>query len=439
MPLTSLLWLGLFTGSIVAAALANPMYAALGYLLEYYQRPDLHWWGRSLPDLRWNFTISIVLAATFFLRRSSLAEVKAIANPAFVLLVAQGLNAVGVSALLAVTPGLSWAWAWQYWKNVIIYGLLIGVIRTPLALDLFIGAHMVGAAWWGYDALDQRRIGSRLEGLGSGDTQGSNPLAAHLLTVIPLIVVWIATEKDWRKRLVALASLPLVLNMLILCNSRGATLGFAVAGAVAIVLVRKGKRLKVLGAAIVCAVAVLFLADPEFLTRQATIADAEDNSAQSRFTLWAGGVEMIKDYPLGLGGRGYHAMSPRYATNTEALKGKERSSHNTYIQVATDWGIQGFLLFLGFLFFTFRALHRVRAREDVSDWFFYRSLAIEVGLIGTLVAGFFSARFYGESIYWLCALAIALERMQAEPAVVATSPQSPAQVVGGTEAIRARA
>lgn len=439
MPLTSLLWLALFAGSIAAAALANPMYAALGYLLEYYQRPDLHWWGRSLPDLRWNFTISIVLAATFFLRRSGLDAVRPIAISGFPLLVAQGLNAVAVSALLAVTPALSWAWAWQFWKNVIIYGLLVGVLRTPIALDLFIGGHIVGAAWWGYDALDQRRIGSRLEGLGSGDTQGSNPLAAHLLTVIPLIIVWIAAEKDWRKRLVALVSLPLVLNMLILCNSRGATLGFAASAALAIFLVRKGKRLKVLGAAVVCAVGVLFLADPEFLTRQATIADAEDNSAQSRFTLWAGGVEMIKDYPLGLGGRGYHAMSPRYSTNTEELRGKERSSHNTYIQVATDWGIQGLILFLGFIAVTLRSLHRVRARPNVSDWYFYRSLAIEVGLIGTLIAGFFSARFYGESIYWMCALAIALERMEPESTAVPASTPPAVVVTSTAEQLRARA
>jgi O-antigen ligase len=193
--------------------------------------------------------------------------------------------------------------------------------------------------------------------------------------------------------------------------------------------------LRVAGVAAAGALAVLLLADPQFIARQATTVSADDNSAQSRFTLWAGGVEMIKDYPLGLGGRGYHALSPQYATNTEELKGKERSSHNTYIQVATDWGIQGLVLFLAFIGVTIRILHRVR-RETISDWLFYRSLAIEMGLIATLLAGFFSSRFYGESIYWLGALAVSLHRMQNVPH--ASTVTSPAEDDGGSAALPAR-
>ena len=42
----------------------------------------------------------------------------------------------------------------------------------------------------------------------------------------------------------------------------------------------------------------------------------------------------------------------------------------------------------------------------------YRSLTVQVALVGTMTAAFFSNRLYGESIYWMCALAYSLHRIQ---------------------------
>jgi hypothetical protein len=57
-------------------------------------------------------------------------------------------------------------------------------------------------------------------------------------------------------------------------------------------------------------------------------------------------------------------------------------------------------------------LHRIRKRMPANTWYVYRSLTVETALIGTMAAGLFSSRGYGESIYWMCALAFALYRMQ---------------------------
>jgi O-antigen ligase len=123
----------------------------------------------------------------------------------------------------------------------------------------------------------------------------------------------------------------------------------------------------------------------------------------------------VRDHPLGAGGRAFHILSPRYVPEVIARNAavEERSSHNTYVQLGTEWGVQGIVLWLAFIAATLVLLHRVRRITPQNDWYFYRSLAIEVGLIGTLTAAFFSNRLYGESIYWLCALAFALYRMQA--------------------------
>jgi O-antigen ligase len=124
---------------------------------------------------------------------------------------------------------------------------------------------------------------------------------------------------------------------------------------------------------------------------------------------------------LGTGGRGFHILSPRYIPNiVDEHGGEERSVHNTYLQLTAEWGIQGLIVWSAFIVSTFRLLRRSRLAAKGDDWFFYRFLAVELALLGTLVAGIFTNRLYGESVYWMCALGFALHRMH----LTATATQS---------------
>jgi O-antigen ligase len=190
-----------------------------------------------------------------------------------------------------------------------------------------------------------------------------------------------------------------------------------------------------LGIALAGSLFLLWLADPEFIQRQQTTTNAQGNSAQSRLAMWRAGWEMVKDYPLGAGGRAFHILSPRYIPEVlEKTNSEERSSHNTYVQLATEWGVQGTILYLLFIGTTFGMLHRIRNRASGNDWYFYRSLAIQVGLIGTWTAGMFSNRLYGESIYWMCALAFALYRVQSTE-LASEKVESPVEVQEAARAI----
>lgn len=94
--------------------------------------------------------------------------------------------------------------------------------------------------------------------------------------------------------------------------------------------------------------------------------------------------------------------------------GEHRSVHNTFIMMATDWGIQGLTLWLLFLGSTCQELHRIRKRRGAKDEEFYiqESIAIEASIIAFLVAALFGNRIYAESLYWFCALATALSNIQ---------------------------
>ena len=417
MSFTALLWVVLYCSAIVLSFL-NPIFGALGYLLEYYMRPELKWWGDELPQLRYNLIISIVLGGTFLLRRGSLREMVPTPNPALRWLLILGCVMIGVTATVAVDGPTSVDWATQWTKMAIILPLLlVGVIRTPGSFNAFIAAHMLGAFWWGWDAwMDPKRAQGRLLNIGSGDTLNDNGAAAHLLTVLPFAVLYLLTEKDKRLRAAALLALPFVINTLILCNSRGSMIALGAALGVSVFLVRTGYRLRLVGAAIGVAALLFSLADTTFITRQQSTADYEnDGSAQQRLITWKGAYRLIKERPFGAGGRGFHLLSPIYIPEiVEAHEGDLRAPHNTYVMVLSEWGIPGMIAFTGFYAAAFVMLRRIKRRAGGGDHTFYywRAFSIQLALVAFLVAAVFTDRLYAEAGYWMVGLTYALYRMQ---------------------------
>ena len=79
--------------------------------------------------------------------------------------------------------------------------------------------------------------------------------------------------------------------------------------------------------------------------------------------------------------------------------------------VTAEWGIAGLILYLGLIASTLLMLAKIKRRSTPGDGMFYRALALQVGLIATLTASSFSDRLYGESFYWMCALAVGPARL----------------------------
>ena len=425
MSVTVIVWVALYLLAIVGA-LANPLFGLFGYLLEYFQRPDLYWWGKPLPNFRWNFIIGAVATAAYFLHRGTLQPFQRHTMVPLVLLILQAVN-TSIVGFWAVSPEMNLKWSIQYWKLVVTFMLFSEIVRTRRSLDLVILFQIVGAAWWGWDGLDAKREQTRLEGVGSGDTLNSNLLAAHLLTIIPLGVLFAITKRPTWMRAAAILGTPLILNLVVLANSRGATLGLLASGASSLFLVRRELRKRVVLLGFAGLFALWVIADPQFIARQQSTVSADDHSAASRLELWGGALQLIKDYPLGTGARGFHRLSPQYVPTIQVDKddGEGRSAHNTYLQIAAEFGLQGLALFVAFICYTFKLLQCVRRERASVDWPYYASLGLQLGLIGTLTAAFFSNRFFGESTYWICGLSLALYRMTS-PAEAAATTDTPA-------------
>ena len=115
--------------------------------------------------------------------------------------------------MLVISPAAldtqaSWASTLEFVKFVALYYLISAVISTERAFDIFVAMHIAGAGWWGWEIyLDPSRQGGRLEEAGG---YGINNAAAHLLTVVPFIVVYLTTSRDKSLRLLALCAAPFV-------------------------------------------------------------------------------------------------------------------------------------------------------------------------------------------------------------------------------------
>lgn len=411
-----LVWILTYGGGL-ALALVHPIYPFVSYLTFYYLPPQKNWWGDSLPSLRWSLLASAVMLASILLKGASLERLKNVKNPALVWFLLFGANVVLVTAW-AQNRARSWYWTVALLKLILLYVLIPVTVRTPAHFDIFAGAHIGGATYWGYKAWDDpKREAGRLKDVGGPDTQNENAAAAHLLTVLPFVAVYFFSVKRRVTQAVILTCGAFIVNVIILCNSRGATVGFLVMVCAAIAVAGRGKRLKLLGVTAASVLTLLALADHRFLERQQTTVDANDGSSQGRLASWQAGLDLVRDHPLGTGGRGFHILSPQYIPEiVESHRGEERSVHNTYLQLAAEWGIQGFLLWSGFIATTLMLLRRSRKAAVDDAWYFYRFMAIELALVGTLVAGIFTNRLYGESVYWMCGLAFALYRMRASAA-----------------------
>src|SRR5207247_1699888 len=109
----------------------------------------------------------------------------------------------------------------------------------------------------------------------------------------------------------------------------------------------------------------------------------------------------------------------------------ERAPHNTWVLVTSEWGLEGLAAYLGLFASTFILLRSIRQRPLVGDDLYYRAFAIQVGLVGALTASTFADRFYGESTYWMCALAVALCRMPDDVPEESAAPVTEPSRLGG--------
>ena len=235
----------------------------------------------------------------------------------------------------------------------------------------------------------------------------SNPnvLGEYLLIATIITAAFAFTVSDIRKRFALACAAAFDVFCLVLTWSRGAWLGFIV-GIVLFLLIESKHFFT---GALMCiplgAVVIAWGGNSVFSRFASSFSPFSDTSSAYRLNIWRGVMKMLGDvfpFGIGIGEQAFSSVYPIYSLNgIEAAP----HSHNLYLQITTELGIGGTLLFAVAMFmmlqyaFSYVAAANVKRNRTIV-------IAISCAMIAFLAAGFTDYVWYNYRImlfFWLVA------------------------------------
>lgn len=415
MSLTGLLFLAAFIAMMALALFRHPIHGLYGYVALFYLHPPDRWWASGLPDLRWTLTASVVtLLATLRLRSDPSRPSWLSETPAKLLLAFTAW--LWIQSFWALLPEAHFFFATLYLKYIVLFYLIFRLVDQPERVRGFLTVHFLGCAYLGWLAYNASFSG-RLEGVGGPGIDEANALGMQLVTGILSGAMLILDYKGWRRWLLV-AAMPLVINGLVLTQSRSAFLGLAV-GCVVLWYLKPGGRRRIFYAfAALALVLGGMLAHELFWQRMTTVVTAVesiekiDQSAASRLAVFEAQVKMAKAYPMGAGHRGTLALSNRYLADehltylADGSGQRGRSSHSTFMSVVVEQGLPGVAIFGGLGLWFIAAILRMRrlARAATDEFTSIMGAGVAAALMAVVVSGIFVDYVKAEVQIWCAAL-----------------------------------
>ena len=419
MSLTLCVWLLVFIGLLIAA-FQRPVFAVSLYMLTFFLSPRFWWWGDAVQGYRWNFYSGLILLVVSFLVAAP--ELTGRARTLFHISLAIIANATIVNFTIAGNSDVSFESYELLVKFFVLAYLIYRTVRTDVDLQIVMMSILLGAAYIGFECTFNGRgdiVGNRLEGVGAPGATTANHFASLMVTLLPLLAPFFLAGRLWCKVLVVCLA-PLIVNVVLLCNSRSAFLGAIVSAVVFVMMSPRKIRSKAIKVVALGGFGVfLLLGDARIIERFVSTFAAEedrDASAQSRLDFAKAGLGMVADYPLGAGGNGFKKVHGLKYLRAGGVSEVARAVHNGYINEACEWGIQGLGLRL-FWFFTGTALawRYVREHRDRDDAYLFpvlTQIALVAGLAAFLVTYLFGDQNSSEWGNWILALMLATTTLQ---------------------------
>ncbi len=413
MSVTTVIFLLLFITGVILT-LRNPYWGIALYIFEWHNHPPYMWWGESLPDLRWTLLVSIITLVSMFINFGKLRQLRNANYNLIWWLIAFTVWMYFISAFFAVNPAESFKKSEDMLKLTVQIFLMMFLVRSIEQHKIVIWTMILCVANFGRVAW--QRGSNRYLGVIAPSATEENAVSAHVASLMSFFGLYFLVGKRWEK-IVTMLSVPFLLNLIILANSRASFLALLVIGLLAFIWIKGRLRWAVLGAMVVGAFLILYLSNEQFWERQSTITSYEqESSARSREYLWAGAINMWMDYPIGIGGEGFEELVFDYVPELvpEMREKGARTVHSTFFVLLVSWGPVGVILFFGFTLHTLLILFKVRRRAYLTPnyRFYIDAMAIQMGIFALLAAGITHDRLYAEVYYWFGAFAVVLQNLQ---------------------------
>ena len=260
------------------------------------------------------------------------------------------------------------------------------------------------------------RFGDRL-GVGLYET---NYFATILVLVIPLAFVFASQAATPTRRWLWMGAGLLLVFELFLTSSRGGFLGLLVAG---MVYVYRRHGLGGAAAVMIVLLAGIIVVPTDLGSRMWAVFDTDtpapaglEASNRAHVALFWAALRMIGDNAIfGVGPDNFKSLSTLY-TGLE----QGNIAHNSFLEVAAEFGLPVFVIFVLLVFSVFRILNRAARLGATPEGWRLAGWAegLRSGLTGFLVAGCFISAQY-EKMLWLAVfVTIVLGRFAAETRAV---------------------
>lgn len=335
-----------------------------------------------------------------------------------------------LSGFNAYFPDTSWDHLKDFYGWLIIYFLIINIVNTPKRFFIFLMIFLVasfklsfhGARTWamrGFSFTEWGLMGPR------GFFQNSGELAIQMLMFSPIayrlaifLKPWLSKAKYW-----LMMALPITGAMTVIgASSRGGQIGLLVQIYQSVL---KGRiSIKTIALVALLGAAVWFVMPEEQKLRFTHIGD--DRTSQQRLLYWRHGMDMIEQHPwLGVGYFNFAPYYQRYFSD-DMLYAHAELPHNIFIQVGTDAGGVGLLVFLILIYRGFRTNAETRrlAKSTEGEGFYEAvSRGLDTALIGFLIAGQFVTVTYYPFMWINLAFSVALTNVVRRQALLSTEKQ----------------
>ena len=412
----------LFVSALIAAGLtagAVNRFAALLFYVWFALFRPMEWVWIDLTALRPSLIAGLMLVIPSLLtgRGPTVSHPLSFGSLLF-------LGAAALAHTQALDPASSLHWL-DYIARLIVVCLFAVTLtntrqRLIALLAVMAGSFGVHAAKAGLVSLVNGGV-RYYEGLAGAFVDNNGYALGAAMTVFLLLAV----AQNVRSRVVKIGfyvAVPLTAMTVISTFSRGGLLALA-AGTLVWVLLQKRRVLAV--TAVACAVAVLLAVVPlptGYVDRLETI-QTEEESAMGRLHFWQVALAMSEDNPLGVGLWNYEAAYDRYDFSHGRF-GTRRSVHSSHLQVLSEIGVIGALVYVSLFVWGVCIALRVRSRArlpnvSAEDAQFFRTTANAVlaSMAVFVVGGSFIAMALNDLTWMTFAVLAAVDRISAPAAV----------------------
>lgn len=243
--------------------------------------------------------------------------------------------------------------------------MITSFVKSPRELKWFIGAFMLACMKMGQEGFLGTITGSMIwYNQGIPRLHGPTPIYAHpnsfsgmAIGTLPFILYLFPIVSKWFK-LALLAQSAFVLDIVLFTGSRTGYVAFA--AGLGLLIKRSKKKLRVMVLLLVAALITIPLIPKDYMDRFDTIFtkhEKEGASTEKRIQILADAWAIFKEYPLGVGVGAFPIVR-------EEKFGRTQDTHNLYFEVATNLGIQGFVIFLGLIVAMQKTLNTIRINTE---------------------------------------------------------------------------